>query len=124
MEMLKFFTDKQNNCVNRYKFKDIKVTAFDSAVFIGRKDMFEYLWKERPQDVETSRMFEFAIKGKQTAMVEYLLREHRSLSIKVQDKLIGFASSVDCGEIVKLLYHHNIAMSPNSYPIMKYFASY
>ncbi|EFA77466.1 hypothetical protein PPL_12068 [Heterostelium album PN500] len=119
MEMLKYFTEKQNK-VDDNKFNDIKVTVFDSAAYIGRIDMVEYLLQERQQDLGASKMIEFAIKGKQTTMVEYLLREHRSLSNNIEHILLNIAADFHCGEIVKILFSFNISQSET--PLMNRFA--
>ncbi|EFA74939.1 hypothetical protein PPL_11973 [Heterostelium album PN500] len=111
LEIVKYFVDKHNNNTPPTKFKvnrDLGVNVFDTAAYVGQIEMIEYLVRERPNDLQNSKMYLYAIEGGNTHFIEYLLREHRDLANK-ERQLIDSASSLYRFDIVKLLFSNGIS---------------
>ncbi|EFA77463.1 hypothetical protein PPL_12065 [Heterostelium album PN500] len=89
LEMLKYFTEKHNNTPNeRFDNYEFISTVFETAAFMGRIDMFEYLLTEREKDLKKSKVVcRVAVNGGHLQLVEYLLKNHRDLVEKESSEL-------------------------------------
>ncbi|EFA77571.1 hypothetical protein PPL_12174 [Heterostelium album PN500] len=119
LEILMYFVENFPKDNRHVKFENggIKITVFDSAAYMGRLDMIEYLLEKRLAkvfrytevlDLPSSKIFEFAIRGGHLHLVEYLLNNHKSLAFKNEYRVLDSASEFNRFDIVKLLFNHGI----------------